>query len=75
VKQIFLEKNFIQTRTIFSGNVLKQPMMDNKKLFLKYLHQKIVLFNVTLTILHKPHMSKYFLSINLKVKTDSNKKK
>lgn len=29
--QIFLEKNFIQTRTIFSGNVLKQPMMDNKK--------------------------------------------
>jgi CDP-6-deoxy-D-xylo-4-hexulose-3-dehydrase len=29
--QIFLEKNFIQTRTIFSGNVLKQPMMNNKK--------------------------------------------
>ena len=29
--QIFLEKNNIQTRTIFSGNVLKQPMMYNKK--------------------------------------------
>ena len=29
--QIFLEKNHIQTRTIFSGNVLKQPMMNKKK--------------------------------------------
>jgi CDP-6-deoxy-D-xylo-4-hexulose-3-dehydrase len=29
--QIFLEKNLIQTRTIFSGNVLKQPMMNKKK--------------------------------------------
>ena len=29
--QIFLEKNLIQTRTIFSGNILKQPMMYKKK--------------------------------------------
>jgi CDP-6-deoxy-D-xylo-4-hexulose-3-dehydrase len=29
--QIFLEKKNIQTRTIFSGNVLKQPMMFKKK--------------------------------------------
>ncbi len=29
--QIFLEKNMIQTRTIFSGNILKQPMMKNQK--------------------------------------------
>ena len=29
--QIFLEKNHIQTRTIFSGNVLKQPMMNRSK--------------------------------------------
>ena len=29
--QIFLEKNNIQTRTIFSGNILKQPMMYKKK--------------------------------------------
>ena len=29
--QIFLEKNKIQTRAIFSGNVLKQPLMKNKK--------------------------------------------
>lgn len=29
--QFFLEKNFIQTRTIFSGNVLKQPMMNKSK--------------------------------------------
>ena len=29
--QIFLEKNMIQTRTIFSGNILKQPMMKYQK--------------------------------------------
>jgi CDP-6-deoxy-D-xylo-4-hexulose-3-dehydrase len=29
--QIFFEKNNIQTRTIFTGNILKQPMMKNKK--------------------------------------------
>ena len=29
--QIYLEKNSIQTRTIFTGNILKQPMMQNKK--------------------------------------------
>jgi CDP-6-deoxy-D-xylo-4-hexulose-3-dehydrase len=28
--QIFLEKNSIQTRTIFSGNILKQPLMKKK---------------------------------------------
>ena len=27
--QIFLEKNKIQTRTIFTGNILKQPIMKN----------------------------------------------
>ncbi len=31
--QIFLEKNKIQTRAIFSGNVLKQPLMKKKKYF------------------------------------------
>ena len=31
--QIFLEKNNIQTRTIFSGNILKQPLMSKKKYF------------------------------------------
>jgi CDP-4-dehydro-6-deoxyglucose reductase, E1 len=29
--QVFLEKNSIQTRTIFSGNILKQPLMEKKK--------------------------------------------
>ena len=29
--QIFFEKNNIQTRTIFTGNILKQPIMKNKK--------------------------------------------
>ena len=29
--QIFLEKNHIQTRTIFTGNILRQPIMKNKK--------------------------------------------
>jgi len=29
--QIFLEKNNIQTRTIFTGNILKQPIMKYKK--------------------------------------------
>jgi len=29
--QIFLEKNNIQTRTIFSGNILRQPLMYKKK--------------------------------------------
>ena len=28
--QIFFEKNYIQTRTIFTGNILKQPVMKNK---------------------------------------------
>ena len=29
--QIFFEKNNIQTRTIFTGNILRQPVMINKK--------------------------------------------
>jgi CDP-6-deoxy-D-xylo-4-hexulose-3-dehydrase len=29
--QIFFEKNNIQTRTIFTGNILKQPVMKNRK--------------------------------------------
>ena len=29
--QIYLEKNNIQTRTIFTGNILKQPIMKSKK--------------------------------------------
>ena len=33
--QIFFEKNHIQTRTIFTGNILKQPIM-NKKIFKKH---------------------------------------
>ena len=28
--QIFLEKNNIQTRTIFTGNILRQPLMNNR---------------------------------------------
>ena len=28
--QIYLEKNSIQTRTIFTGNILKQPVMKNR---------------------------------------------
>ena len=28
--QIFFEKNNIQTRTIFTGNILRQPVMKNK---------------------------------------------
>ena len=28
--QIFFEKNNIQTRTIFTGNILKQPIMKKK---------------------------------------------
>ena len=28
--QIYLEKNNIQTRTIFTGNILKQPVMKNR---------------------------------------------
>ena len=29
--QIFFEKNNIQTRTIFTGNILRQPVMKNQK--------------------------------------------
>ena len=28
--QIFFERNRIQTRTIFTGNILKQPVMKNR---------------------------------------------
>ena len=28
--QIFFEKNNIQTRTIFTGNILRQPAMKNR---------------------------------------------
>jgi CDP-6-deoxy-D-xylo-4-hexulose-3-dehydrase len=28
--QIYFEKNNIQTRTIFTGNILKQPIMKNR---------------------------------------------
>tara|TARA_Y100000591_G_scaffold320415_1_gene333811 strand:- start:2512 stop:3726 length:1215 start_codon:yes stop_codon:yes gene_type:complete len=28
--QIFLERNYIQTRTIFTGNILRQPIMKNR---------------------------------------------
>ena len=28
--QIFFEKNNIQTRTIFTGNILRQPVMKNR---------------------------------------------
>ena len=29
--QIYLEKRGIQTRTIFTGNIIRQPIMKNKK--------------------------------------------
>ena len=29
--QIYLEKKGIQTRTIFTGNIIRQPIMKNKK--------------------------------------------
>ena len=29
--QIFLEKKGIQTRTIFTGNILRQPIMEKRK--------------------------------------------
>ena len=41
--QIFLEKNNIQTRTIFTGNILKQPIMKNQK----YKKHKIAEINST----------------------------
>ena len=30
--QIFLEKNNIQTRVVFTGNILRQPCMKNSKI-------------------------------------------
>ena len=39
--QIFLEEKGIQTRTIFTGNILRQPIMKNKN-FKKYKFANIV---------------------------------
>jgi CDP-6-deoxy-D-xylo-4-hexulose-3-dehydrase len=39
--QIFLEKKKIQTRTIFTGNILRQPIMKKKK-YLKHNKSEIV---------------------------------
>ena len=39
--QIFLEKKNIQTRTIFTGNILRQPVMKKKKYF-KHKESEIV---------------------------------
>ena len=39
--QIFLEKNNIQTRTIFTGNILRQPIMKNLR-YKKHPHSEKV---------------------------------
>ncbi len=39
--QIFLEERGIQTRTIFTGNILRQPIMKNK-IFKKHIYSNIV---------------------------------
>ena len=39
--QIFFEKNKIQTRTIFTGNILKQPIMKNLK-FKKHIKSELI---------------------------------
>ena len=39
--QIFFEKNMIQTRTIFTGNILKQPIMKNLK-FKKHIKSELI---------------------------------
>ena len=43
--QIYLEKNNIQTRTIFTGNILKQPIIKNK-IFKKISNSEDVANNV-----------------------------
>ncbi len=43
--QIYLEKNNIQTRTIFTGNILKQPIIRNKK-YKKISHSENVANNI-----------------------------
>ncbi len=43
--QIFLEKKNIQTRTIFTGNILRQPTMRKKKYF-KHKKSEIVSNNI-----------------------------
>ena len=43
--QLFLEKNNIQTRTVFTGNILKQPIMKNK-IFKKIINSEEVANNI-----------------------------
>jgi len=43
--QIFLENRGIQTRTIFTGNILRQPVMKEKK-YLKHKKSEVVSNNV-----------------------------
>ena len=43
--QIFLEKNSIQTRTIFTGNILRQPIMK-KRIYMKHKDSEINANNI-----------------------------
>ena len=67
--QIFLEKNHIQTRTIFTGNITRQPIMKNKHFKKNNMHSKIsndVMQNGFLIGCHhglKNHHLKYMFGI------------
>ena len=68
--QIYLEKNNIQTRVVFTGNILRQPMCSNINKIIKkdgYPNADLIMKNGVLLPLHHGMTEKMFRRLHEKV--------